>query len=142
MIRVIGVVILVWLILMPPLFTEGACTAEFDQVSTQLQTHKKDLATSASAQAFWGAMPVSMQVISASQCRMVKPRFVDECGYGDLIYIKVPVKNRVCHFYRDSAIRVQLQYDGNGRLEGELIDMNPFKYLALPWIGKTIYWGR
>jgi hypothetical protein len=48
----------------------------------------------------------------------------------------------VCHFYRDSTIRVQLQYDGNGRLERELIDMNPFKFLALPWIGKTLYWGR
>jgi len=142
MIRFIVVIVLVWLFLMPPLFTKGACTVEFDQVSTQLEAHKKELATSASAQAFWGSRPVSMRVITASQCRAVKPRFVDECGYGDLIYVEVPVKNRVCHIYRDSAIRIQLQYDGKGRLERELLDMSPFKYLALPWIGKTIYWGR
>jgi hypothetical protein len=142
MIRFIVVIVVVWLILMPPLFTKGACTAEFDQVSTQLEAHKKELATSAGAQAFWGSRPVSMRVISASQCRVAKPRFVDDCGYGDLIYVEVPVENRVCHFYRDSAIRVQLQYGGNGRLERELIDMNPFKFLTLPWIGKTLYWGR
>jgi hypothetical protein len=141
-IKIIVVIVLVWLILMPPLFTDGACTAEFDQVSTQLQVHKKELATSASAQAFWGSRPVSMQVISASQCRVVRPRFVDDCGSGDLIYVEVPVKNRVCHYYRDSNIRVQLQYDRNGRLERELLEMNPFKYLALPWINKTFYWGR
>jgi hypothetical protein len=141
-IKIILVVVIVWLILMPPLFTKGACTAEFDQVSTQLEANKKELATSARAQIYWSSRQVSMQVISAKQCRAVRPRFVDDCGSGDLIYVEVPVKNRVCHYYRDSAIRVQLQYDGNGRLEGELVEMNPFKFLALPWINKTFYWGR
>ena len=51
MIRIFLVLAVVWLLLLPPFFTDGACTAEFNQVARQIQDHRPLLASSASAQA-------------------------------------------------------------------------------------------
>jgi len=56
--------------------------------------------------------------------------------------VTVPVRNQVCRFYRDSDIRVQLQYDAANRLRQLQADMKPFKYLALPWSGIKFYWAK
>jgi hypothetical protein len=55
MARILAVVALVWLALMPPLFTGGACTAEFDHEASQLAVNQKSLATPALAQAYWSS---------------------------------------------------------------------------------------
>ena len=142
MLRLILVLALVWLALIPPFFTHGACTAEFNGVARQIQDNKPALASPASAQAYWSSMHVPVQVISADRCRMSKPRFLDSCGPGDLLYIAVPVQNKVCRFYRDSDVRVQLQYDDRGRLRQLQADMKPFKLFSLPWLGVELYWGK
>ena len=142
MIRLFLVTALVWLALMPPFFTDGACTAQFDKVARQIQDDKPSLASSASAQAYWSALHIPVQVISAERCRVSKPRFLDYCGPGDLLYIAVPIQNRVCRFYRDSDVRVQLQYDDRGQLRQLQADMKPFKFFSLPWLGLKLYWGR
>src|ERR1700674_4006034 len=108
MIRVMLVVVLVWLALMPPFFTDGACTAEFDKVARQIQDNRPSLAFSASAQAYWNSVHLPAQLITAARCRVDKPRFVDRCGPGDLLYVAVPIQNKICHFYRDSDVRVRL----------------------------------
>ena len=142
MIRITLAVALLWLVLMPPFFTDGACTAEFDEVARQIQKDKPALASSASAQAYWNSVHVPIQVISADRCRISKPRFVYDCGSGDLLYATVPIQNKVCHFYRDSDVRVQLQYDDRGRLRQLQADMKPFKLFSVPWLGLTLYWGK
>jgi len=142
MARILAVVALVWLALMPPLFTGGACTAEFDHEAAQLAANQKSLATPALAQAYWGSRQVPISVVSAEQCRRAKPRFVEVCGPGVLVHAIVPVQNRICRFYRDDGIRVQLQYDDRNRLTRIVTDMNPFTSLPLSWLGVTLHWGR
>lgn len=142
MIRLILVIVLIWLFLIPPFFTDGACTAEFDQVARQIQDNKPALSSSASAQAYWNSVQVPIQVISAERCRVSRPRFVDSCGPGDLLYVAIPIQNKVCHFYRDSDVRIQLQYDDHGRLRQLQADMKPFKFFSLPWLGLKLYWGK
>jgi hypothetical protein len=142
MIRVFLAFALVWLVLMPPFFTDGACTAEFDNVAREIQASKPVLASFASAQEYWNSAHVSVQTISAAQCRASRPRFVDYCGPGELIYVAIPIQNRVCRFYRDSDVRVQLQYDDRGRLRQLQADMKPFKFFTAPWLGTKLYWGK
>lgn len=142
MIRLMLVIAVVWLALMPPFFTDGACTAEFDQVARQIQDNRPALASSASAQAYWNSVHVQAQLITAAGCRTTRPRFVDSCGPGDLLYVAVPIQNKICHFYRDSDVRVQFQYDDRGRLRQLQADMKPFKFFSLPWLGLELYWGK
>jgi hypothetical protein len=142
MTRILAVVALVWLALLPPLFTGGACTAEFDHEASQLALNQKSLASPALAQAYWGSRQIPISVLSAEQCRRGRPGFVEACGSGVLVHAVVPVQNRICRFYRDDGIRVQLQYDDRNRLTRMITDMNPFRSLPLPWLGVTLHWGR
>jgi hypothetical protein len=141
-IRVFAAIAVVWLVLMPPFFTDGACSAEFDAVARQIQENKPSFASLASAREYWNSVQVPVQAISAAQCRIAKPRFVDSCGPGDLLYIAFPIQNKVCRFYRDSAVRIQLHYDDRGRLRQLQADMKPFSYFAIPWLGVTLYWAK
>jgi hypothetical protein len=142
MIRAFVAIAVVWLALMPPFFTDGACTAEFDAVARQIQDNKPSFGSLASAREYWNSVHVPVQAISAAQCRVAKPRFVDSCGTGDLLYIAVPIRNQVCRFYRDSAVRIQLHYDDHGRLRQLQADMKPFNYFSIPWLGVTLYWAK
>lgn len=142
MARILAVVALVWLVLLPPLFTGGACTAEFDHETSRLAADQKSLATPALAQAYWSSRQVPISVVSAEQCRRGKPRFVEVCGSGVLVHAVVPVQNRICRFYRDDGIRVQLQYDDRNRLARMITEMNPFTSLPLSWLGISLHWAR
>jgi hypothetical protein len=136
-------ILLIWAALMPPFFTAGACDAEFDVVASQIAQNKPLLASPELAAAyFWRSANLPVRIISAEQCQRSRPRFVDGCGAGDLLYVTIPIRNTVCRIYRDSEIRVQLQYDEKGRLRRLQTDMHPFKYLRLPWLGINWYWGR
>jgi len=142
MVRVLAVVALVWVALLPPLFTDGACTAEFDHEASQLAVNRKSLASPTLAQAYWSSRQLPFSMVSSEQCRRAKPRFVEVCGSGVLVYAVVPVRNRICRFYRDDGIRIQLQYDDHNRLTRMITDMNPFTSLPLSWLGVTLHWGR
>jgi hypothetical protein len=142
MIRVFLGIALIWVVLMPPFFTDGACTAEFDKVARDIQENKPSFGSLASAQAFWSSTPASVQVISAARCRVLRPRFVDSCGPGDLLYVSVPIQNRICRYYRDSEVRVRFQYDDRGRLRQLQADMKPFKFFSFPWLGMKLYWAK
>ncbi len=142
MVRVLAVVALVWVALLPPLFTDGACTAEFDHEASQLAVNRKSLASPTLAQAYWSSRRIPISVVSAEECRRTKPRFVEACGSGALVYAVVPVQNRICRFYRDDGIRIQLQYDDHNHLTRMITDMNPFTSLPLSWLDVTLHWGR
>jgi hypothetical protein len=141
-IRVFAAIAVLWLALMPPFFADGACTGEFDAVARQIQEHKPSFASLASAREYWNSVHIPVQTISADQCRIAKPRFVDSCGRGDLLYIAVPIQNKVCRLYRDSAVRIQLHYDDHGRLRQLQADMKPFNYFSIPGLGVTLYWAK
>lgn len=141
MLRFYAAVAVVWLLLMPPLFTNGECSAELDGLSTMLERQPRLIATPTAARELLAARDAAITVVSADDCRRVKPRFLSSCGSGPLVHAEVPVRNRICRLYRDDAIQVQLQYDERNRLNRLVFDMAPYRSLPLPW-GGAIHWGR
>jgi hypothetical protein len=142
MIRVLLVIALFWAIFLPPFFTDGACTAEFNSVSRQILDNKAAFAAPSSALQYWQSQNVRVQVVTSERCHQSRPRFVDVCGPGDLLYVAVPIQNKVCHYYRDSSVRVQFQYDDRGRLRQYEATMDPYKYFSIPWTGIRFYWAK
>ena len=135
-------VFVAWLILVPPLFTDGACTEEFDAEAERIGTDGERIRTVDSALQYWASRNQPVQLLTRDDCRRAKPRFLAYCGAGPLVIARVPVRNAVCRIYRDSEILVQLQYDDFGRLSRVATDMAPFKSLNLPYTGITLHWAR
>lgn len=135
-------VVLAWAILMPPLFTEGACTAEFDAETARIATDGERIRTVDSAMRYWASRHQPVQLLTRDDCRRAKPRFLASCGAGPLVIARVPVRNTLCRIYRDSEILVQLQYDDFSRLSRVATDMAPFKSLPIPYTGITLHWAR
>jgi|SRR6267143_3514376 len=91
---------LVWLGLglAPPLFTDGACTAEFESHSARIDADRAALGTPESAMHDWRSRLVPAALLTLDDCRRAKPRFLDHCGPGPLVYARVPVNNGGCSF--------------------------------------------
>ena len=139
--KIYAALALVWLCLLPPLFTDGACTSEFDQANAQITANQAALSKPAEALRFLKSHHWQTSQISLEQCRHLRPRTLDNCGYGTTILGELPVENRICRFYRDDATRIQLRYDERDRLDRMVVEMNPFKSLPLPF-GRTLHWAR
>ena len=131
-----------WVALSPPLFTAGACTAEFESHSARIKADRAELGTPASAMRYWRSRFIPAALLTLDDCRRLAPRLVENCGAGPLVYARVPVNNWVCRLYRDDEVRVQLRYDDAARLTRIQADMNPFKSFSVPFTQVTIYWGR
>jgi hypothetical protein len=132
----------IWIALMPPLFTEGACTAEYEAATKAVAAQGKRLNTSEGALQYWREQSVPVSLVTPEQCRQVKPRFSDRCGTGALVYATVPIQNVVCRVYRDDTIKIQLHYDEKDRLMRFRSDMKPYKSLPIPVAGVVIHWAR
>jgi hypothetical protein len=132
----------VWALLMPPLFTGGACTAEFEAESGRIEAARATLSDPARAAAYWSGRAIAYYNLSKDTCRRTRPRFLADCGDGPLVYARVPVGNPVCRIYRDDSILVQLQYDARNRLARTQVDMAPFKSLPIPHTRWMIHWAR
>ncbi len=140
--RFYAALVLAWLALLPPLFTDGACTAEYDRASAHaLQKAAAAATLEAAAQLFrLQGLPVSL--LSPDQCRQAKPRALERCGSGAWVYVRLPVEHRICSFYRDSDVKVQLQFDDRQRLQWVKSDMAPDKTLPLPFGWPTLHWAH
>lgn len=134
-------VAIAWAALMPPLFTHGACTAEYEAENARLEHERDSIKTPGSADAWYSARSVPHVTLSVDECRHRKPRSLSRCGDGPLVVANVPVSNLVCRIYRDDRVAVMLQYDSRDRLVRVESEMSPFKSLPLPW-GGAIDWAR
>ena len=141
MIRVVIALVLAWLALLPPLFTGGACSREFDAESARVSADQRRFPTPGAAAEYWRSRAVPHAVVSVEECRRAKPRWLASCGGGPIVHAKVPVSNLVCRIYRDDEIRVRLFYDERDRLERTQLDMNTFHSLPLAG-GVTLHWAR
>ena len=139
--KAFALLIAVWLVITPPFFTDGACSAELKAESDRVNDDADGLTSSRVAVEYWRNRSVPLQIISREQCLRVKPRFLAECGDGPLVLAKVPVKNRVCRIYLDDEIKVQLQFDERDHLTRIKTEMSPYRSLPVPFTGKTIHWG-
>jgi hypothetical protein len=131
-----------WALVMPPLFTGGACTGEFDAESRRIDADRAALSDPARAAAYWNERNVAFHEVSKETCRRSRPRFLANCGDGPLVYARVPVANPVCRVHRDDSILVQLQYDTRNRLARTELDMAPFKSLPIPFTHSAVHWAR
>ena len=129
-----------WLLLMPPLFTGGDCTREFDAEQERVDRERAAIRGVSQAVAYWNARGIAPRVMTVDQCRRAKPRDLQSCGGGPMVQASVPVKNLVCKVYRDDEIRVRFFFDEHDRMERLSVDMHSFYSLPLP--GVTIHWAR
>ncbi len=119
-------------VFLPPFFTHGACTAEFDALSDRLEAARPALLTLARAEEYLAAQRMGYQTISAQQCEAVRPREVETCPSGVLLLGAVPVNDRVCRYYRDDSVRFQLSYNVRNQLIHMQTDMHPYRILRFP----------
>lgn len=141
MVRLLALLALVWLALLPPLFTDGACTREFEDEAARLERDRKLLRDPALAAAYWKARSVPSALVPLEQCRRARPRDLERCPGGPYLQARVPVRNLICGVYRDGDIRVRLLYDERDRLERIAVDMAPYRSLPLPF-GAVLHWAR
>ena len=134
------ILVLGWLAFLPPFYTHGACDAEFQQERAEVASNHGAFASVALARSYWQSKAVPVSVLSPDQCDHLMLKFLDTCGPGPLVYVAVPVKNRICRFYRDDSVTVQLGYDEHGQLQRVETDMKPSKSLTIPFVG-TFYWS-
>jgi hypothetical protein len=127
---------------MPPVFTDGQCTAEFDEASALISRNRAVMRRPESAQDFFKAANVPATLLTVEQCRVTKPRFLDRCGPGPIVYANVPVKNKICSVYRDEETKLLLRYDEKGNLVRFTADMAPYKSLPIPFTSTQIHWAR
>ena len=135
-------VVVAWIVLLPPVFTGGACTAEFDAEAARISAESARIGTLDASERYWASRSQPIAVLTRDDCRRAKPRFLAHCGSGPLVIAKVPVKNPICRIYRDSEIAVHLQYDELGRLATVATDMAPYKSLHIPFTDITFHWAR
>jgi len=124
--------------LLPPVFTRGACTAEFDAVGTMLEQARPQMLTLASAQEYLNAHALAFQILSAERCESSPPPDVVSCPSGPLLLGAVPVRNQICRFYRDTSVRFQLGFNTRSQLIGIQTDMNPYRILKMQALGLEI----
>ncbi len=135
-------VILVLLLPLPPLFTAGACTAEFEQASGTFERSKNELLTLNTAIAYLSAHHMTYGTVSPERCELSPPRDVEVCPGGPILIIAVPVKNRICRYYRDATIRQQLSFNRAEQLVRLQTDMNPFHFLNVPFLNIEVAWAK
>jgi hypothetical protein len=140
--KFLALVAVIWVILMPPLFTGGACTREFEAEAKRLESERDAYSTAAKAREYWTARGVEHRFLSLENCRRARLKYLEACGPGAALYARVPVKNLVCRIYRDDAITVQLHFTEKERLIRQQMDMAAFKSLPLPMFDAAIHWGR
>lgn len=126
----------------PPLFTGGACTAEFDAVSDQLQQARTELLTLRAALHYLAAHGMRYRTLTGVQCESAPPPDVVSCPEGTLLIGAVPVRNRVCRYYRDASVRFQLGFNRFAQLVRIQIDMNPYHKLRIPLADYELEMGR
>jgi hypothetical protein len=139
--RLLALVALAWLVLLPPLFTGGECTREFDAEQARVDRERAGIRGSNQAVAYWNGRGIAPRVMTVDQCRRAKPRDLDRCGSGPLVQAAVPVKNAICRIYRDDEIRVRFFFDEHDRLSQTSVEMKPFYSLPLPG-GVVIHWAK
>lgn len=142
MAKFLVLVLIVWVLLSPPLFTGGDCTRLFEAEARRLEDDREALTRLDAARKYWTERKVENRYLTLDQCRRARMRFLDQCGPGPMLYVTVPVDNLICRVYRDEAVTVQLHYTEKEQLARLQVDMAPYRSLPLPLTQTAIHWGR
>ena len=129
----------VWLALLPPFFTHGKCGAEFAAATQEAHAARAALGTLEQAQAYLSAKALPYQLVTAERCDYWPG--VDACNGGPVLLVALPVKNRVCRYYRDGNVRLQLGFNSLQQLVRLQTDMKPPHVLKVPLLNVELYWA-
>ncbi|MBV9343367.1 MAG: hypothetical protein JOZ03_00070 [Gammaproteobacteria bacterium] len=142
--RLVPVVFLIVVLLapLPPFFTNGACTAEFEQASSTFQQMRGEMRTLSAATDYLTAHHMPYATVTQERCEQAPPRDVEYCPGGPILVLSVPVRNVVCRYYRDATIRQQFGFNGHQQLVHLQTDMNPFRFRKLPFLDIELDWGK
>jgi hypothetical protein len=140
--RVWLALVVLWVALMPPLFTGGACTREFEAASAAVEAAARTAGSPGALREQLARLGATARLLTPEECRQAKPRFLAHCASSTIVYGSVPVTHPVCRLYRDDETRFQIDFDGKGRVARVSTDMKPFKSLPLPMGEVRIHWGR
>jgi hypothetical protein len=139
--KLIAFMLLLWVALMPPLFTQGQCSAEYQAFTASMQKNMPRLGTPDAARRFLESQHLPYRLLSAEQCRRGGLRAIEHCSSGSTVYAEASVRNPICRIYRDDTMRVALHYDLRNRLHRIEFYMAPVKFLPLPWGGQIDWAG-
>ena len=81
-------------------------------------------------------------MVTPERCELSPPRDVEVCPGGPILVVAVPVRNKICRYYRDATIRQQLGFNRAEQLVHLQTDMNPFHFLRLPVVNMELDWAR
>ena len=126
----------------PPFFTHGACNAEFDATTAAFEGQRSRMSSVSDAQAYLAEQGISYRAISAELCKHWPARDAVICPGGPVLLAALPVQNRICRYYRDSSIHLQLGFNEYLQLVRIQTDMKPYKFMRLPWIDREVDWGK
>lgn len=130
------------LALLPPLFTHGACTAEFEAAGDALEHQRGQMGTLDRAESYLKSQALSFKILTAERCSASPPRDVEVCPGGPMLLVRLPVKNTTCRYYRDDSIRLQIGFNKQEQLVHLQTDMNPYRMLKVPLIGLEVDWAK
>ncbi len=122
--------------LLPPFFTGGACTQEFDAAGALLHDARPQLLTLSAAQRFLTSHGLGYRLVSAELCESRPLRDVESCPGGPLLLGIVPVRNPICRYYRDNNVRFQLGFNNHEQLVKIQVDMTPYGRILIPYLGE------
>ena len=128
-------------LMLPPFFTDGACTSEFEAADAAALRMRPDVGTVALLGSYLNAHAMSYRVVPPERCESWSRNDDVGCSGGPVFLIFIPVQNKVCRYYRDDSIRIQLGFNSSKQLTRIQTDMKPFKYLKLP-LGHEIAWAK
>jgi hypothetical protein len=93
------------------------------------------LVTLTRAEGYLTSHAIPYGVLTAERCESAPPRDVEICPGGPVLLAAVPVKDRICRFYRDDRVRIQLGFNAALQLVRLQTDMHPFRILKSPMLG-------
>ena len=128
--------------LLPPFFTHGACTAEFEAAGDALEHQRARMGTLERAEDYLKSRALSFKILTAERCSAAPPRDVEVCPGGPMLLVRLPVKNATCRYYRDDTIRLQIGFNKQEQLVHLQTDMNPYRMLKIPLIDLEVDWAK
>jgi hypothetical protein len=72
--KFLALVALIWLVLLPPLFTDGGCTREFEDEQARIGQDLAKFRNANRALAYWKERGIVPRMVSVDNCRRAKPR--------------------------------------------------------------------
>jgi len=130
------------LVMLPPFFTHGTCQAEFEAASALVEHAQGGLATASRAESYLNEQGISYRIAEPPPCPAGARLDSLSCPEGPKVFASIPVKDRICRFYRDDAIRVRLDFNAHRQLIRIQTDMRPFRAYRIGLLGLDLYWAR